>query len=328
MFETASQQALRLIDKAERLLVVTHVVPDGDAIGSLLGLGHILRRLGKANIKLACDDGVPEKLAFLPGTEQVVQSVEGPFDLVISVDCSDERRGGQIYYEAVYLANGRPPVINIDHHITNTDFGMVNIVLPDTVSTTEILLRLMKAWGVALDQAQAVCLLTGLITDTLCFRTANVTSGVMRVAAELMSAGADLAYITSQTVNRKPFESVRFWGTLLKSVKLEEGVVSVHVSAEERHAAGYRAAGDASVVSFLVTAWEADMAVSFVETDEGRVEISLRAKKGFDVSKVALALGGGGHPAAAGCTVDGPLESVLDQVLTMLKEARRKQLEP
>ncbi len=322
-----SQQALRLIEKADRLLVVTHVVPDGDAIGSLLGLGHALRQLGKADFALACDDGVPEKLTFLPGSEQVTRSVEGSFDLVISVDCSDERRGGQVYRDAVHSANGRPPVINIDHHITNTDFGVVNIVLPDTVSTTEVLLRLMKAWGVKLDVDNAVCLLTGLITDTLCFRTANVTPEVMRVAAELMSAGADLSYITSRTVNRKPYDAVRFWGTLLKSVKLDEGIVSVRVSAEERHAAGNRVAGDASVVSFLVTAWEADVAVSFVETDDGWVEISFRAKRGFDVSEIAFALGGGGHPAAAGCTVDGPLEPVVDRVLTMLKEARRKQLE-
>jgi len=324
MFAADSQRALRLSNKAEKILVVTHVAPDGDAIGSLLAMGRILRQLGKSDIVLACDDGTSEKFAFLPGATQVVSSAAGPFDLIISLDCSDETRGGKVFRAA--RDDGRPPVINIDHHITNTNFGAVNIVLPDTASTTEGLLRLMKDWEVELDADIASCLLTGLVTDTLCFRTANVTPEVMRVAAELMQAGADLSHITSRTVNRKSYDAVRFWGTLLQTIRLDDHVVSVHVSADRRRAAGHRGGGDASVVTFLITAWKADMAASFIETDEGEVEISFRAKPGFDVSGIALELGGGGHAAAAGCTVDGPLKPVVDQVLTMMKKARREQL--
>ncbi len=283
----------------------------------MLALGHILRQLGKTNVTLACDDGVPDKLAFLPGATAVVTSVSGSFDLVIVVDCSDERRGGGVFRAA---AVGRPLVINIDHHITNTDFGDVNIVQPDTVATTEILFLLAAAWGVTLDKDTAQCLLTGLVTDTLCFRTANATAGVMRIVTDLMQAGADLSSITSRTVNRRSYDAICYWGRLLQSIDLVDGVVSVRTSSND-HAVN----GDASVVTLLITAEEADMAASFVETDDGQVEVSLRAKPGFDVAQIAFKLRGGGHSAAAGCTVDGSLDQVADQVLAMMKRARREQ---
>lgn len=317
VYETVGQRAWELIAKADRILVVTHIAPDGDAIGSLLALGRILRQLGKTDVTLTCDDGVPDKLAFLPGATAVVTSVSGSFDLVIVVDCSDAGRGGGVFRAAVA---GRPHVINIDHHITNTGFGDVNIVQPDTAATTEILFLLAAAWGVTLDKDTAQCLLTGLVTDTLCFRTANATAGVMRIATDLMQAGADLSYITSRTVKRRSYDAICYWGTLLQSIDLDDRVVSVRASAND-----HPVTGDASVVTLLITAEEADMAVSFVETDDGQVEVSLRAKPGFDVAQIAYKLHGGGHSAAAGCTVDGSLDQVVDQVLAMMKKARREQ---
>ena len=322
-FAVDSEQALEMIARAEKILVITHVSPDGDAIGSLLGLGLMLQKLAKRNVTLACDGGLPSKFDFLPGAASITECVAAPFDLVITVDCSDARRGGDVLSAAVPSTGSRPPIINIDHHITNTDFGDVNLVLHDTVSTTEGLFRLAEAWQIELDVEIALCLLTGLVTDTLCFRTANVTPQVMLVAGALMETGADLAFITSRTVNRKSFDAIRYWGTLLESARLDDRVVSVHVSAESRRQAGDRINGDASIASFLVTAWEADVAVSFIETDDDRVEISFRAKPGFDVSEIALELGGGGHPTAAGCAVDGPLELVTERVLARLREVRR-----
>ncbi len=323
MFAAASQQAHELIARSSRILAITHVAPDGDAIGSLMGMAQMLRQMGKAEVVLACDDAVPDKLTYLSGASDVVASTRGKFDLIIILDCSDERRGGEVYRAA--RNNGRASVINIDHHITNTFFGDVNIVLTDTAATTEALVRLLKAWNLELNQDLALCLLTGLVTDTLCFRTANVTAEVMQVAAELMAAGADLAYITSQTVNRKSFNAIRFWGMLLSTLRLDDRIVSVHASAAARRAADFSPVGDASIVSFLVTAWEADIAVSLVEGDDGRVEVSLRARPGFDVSGVALALGGGGHPSAAGCQIAGPLPQAMERVFPLLRQAHREQ---
>lgn len=324
MLSSSSQQALDLINQARSALIVTHVSPDGDAIGSLLGLGRILEKLGKTEVTLACDDGVSEKHSFLPGTDTIVDTIlaDNSFDLLLTVDCSDERRGGKAY------RTGRMsdiPAINIDHHITNTEFATVNIVQPQAASTTQVLYRLLKIWNLPLDPELALYLLTGLVTDTLCFRTSVVTQEVMAMASELMAAGADLSLVTQHTVNQKSFEAIRYWGTLLDHVQIDEHVISAYASTKQRRQTGYSANGDASIVTLLNTAREADMAVSFVETDDGKVEISFRAKPGYDVSRVALALGGGGHPAASGCTVNGPLEQVTERVLAMLKEERRKQ---
>lgn len=321
-FAANSHRTLEVISRAERILLVTHVSPDGDAISSLLALALILDRLGKKHVTPACDGGLPSRFDFLPGAARISESLSPPYDLVITVDCSDARRGGDVFDAALASYDDSPLIINIDHHITNTRFADVNLVLPSTVSTTEVLFRLMREWEIELDSEIALCLLTGLVTDTLCFRTANISPQVILLAGQLMEAGADLTLITSHTVNRKPFDAIRYWSILLDSLSLDDRVVSVSASAENRRQVGDGINGDASIVSFLITAWEADVAVSFVETDNGRVEISFRSKPGFDVSKIAFELGGGGHPSAAGCAVDGPLQSVKDQVLIRLKEVR------
>jgi len=324
VFAADSQRALDLIRQADRVLIITHISPDGDAIGSLLAMGHLVRQLGRPHVTLALEDGVPEKFDFLPGSADVLKATEGPFDLILIVDCSDDRRGGQVLHD-----NWRhgTPVINIDHHVTNTKFGTINLVRLDAAATTQIIYWLTEAWELQVDQQVAQYLLTGLVTDTLCFRAANVTPKVMADAAALMKAGADLSTITQQTVNRRSYDAIRYWGAMLDTVQLEDRVIWAVAPVSMRQHVGYRSNGDASLVTFLATAWEADMAVTFAETDAGLVEISLRAKPGLDVSAVALELGGGGHPAAAGATINGPLPEAVRRVITQVKRARHDQFE-
>lgn len=324
MLAALYQQAFDLINRSQRILVVAHISPDGDAIGSLLGMRMVLGRF-KSDVTVACDDKVPEKYYYLPGAVDVINHLPRvckPFDLIITLDCSDEHRCGDVFQEA---KNGRISILNIDHHITNTYFGDVNIVWPDAVATTELLYRLIQEWGILIDAELAQCLLTGVITDTLCFRTFNVSPEVLNVAAELMQCGADLAFITGQTVNRKSFEAIRYWGLLLSTVQLDERVISVHAALADRRSCGHDINGDASIVTFLINAWEADMAASFIENESGQIEISFRAKPEFDVAQIALKLGGGGHPAASGCTLNGPLGQTMKQVIEQLKQARRQQ---
>jgi phosphoesterase RecJ-like protein len=322
VFAADSQQAFDLVRRADRILIITHVSPDGDAIGSLLAMGHLIRQLNKEQVVLALDDGVPEKYSFLPGSADVTRSAEDSFDLVLILDCSDDRRGGEVLRNSW---NSEIPLINIDHHITNTEFGTINIVRVDAAATAQIIYWLAEAWGLEINQDVALCLLTGLVTDTLCFRTANVTPKVMEDAAALMEAGADLSVVTRQTVNRKSYEAIRYWGAMLDTVHLEDRVIWAIASNGIRERVGYRSNGDASLVTFLATAWEADIALTLTETDEGQVEISMRAKPGFDVSGIALELGGGGHPAAAGATIEGPLSEATERVLARVKRAHREQ---
>ncbi|MDH7490451.1 MAG: DHH family phosphoesterase, partial [Anaerolineae bacterium] len=140
---------------ADRILVVCHTSPDGDAIGALLAMGHIVRALGK-QVTLACADPVPREYRFMPGADAIVQRPEGKFDLVISLDSSDLPRLGEAY-DAAKLAH--VPILNIDHHITNLNFGTVNWVEPNSASTCQLVLRLADGVGVAITPEIATCLL-------------------------------------------------------------------------------------------------------------------------------------------------------------------------
>ncbi len=186
--------ASQAVEAAQSILVATHISPDGDAIGSLLGLGNALRLRG-SNVTCVVDGGLPGTFRFLPGASDVRDTpTTGQWDLMISVDSSDEERTGE---SGVYGRAHSARVINLDHHITNTFFGDIFLVMPSAVSATEVVYHWLREWQQPLALDIAVPLLTGLVTDTIGFRTSNVTANTLRVAVELMEAGAPLAEITA-----------------------------------------------------------------------------------------------------------------------------------
>lgn len=315
-------KAAALLNQAQHVVIVTHVGPDGDAIGSLLGLMWALRRLGKQVIP-AVDEGVPPEFAFLPGAEEVRAALDGVQpDLVIAVDCGDPGRMGKVG-EAARAAGA--PLINLDHHITNTYFGDANLVDPATVASAEGVLDWLDRLGVAPDRKIATCLLTGIVTDTLCFRTDNVTAAVFGKAQRLIEAGAPYSEITQRTVMRMSFEALGLWAAVLPRMRLEEeGILWVAIDRPTRQALNYNDARDGGLVSLLISADRARIAAVFREKDDGRVEIGFRAVPGYDVATVAARLGGGGHALAAGCTIDGPLEEAVARTLALLREAARE----
>jgi phosphoesterase RecJ-like protein len=301
------------------VIVITHVAPDGDAIGSLLGLGRALRWLGK-KYTLACADPTPKRFTYLPGSEAIVTSPEGEYDLVISLDCGDLERLGTAYDETL----AGLPIINIDHHVTNTHFGSVNWADTGAASTAEMVLDLIESLGVPLDSDIALCLLNGIVTDTRGFRTPNTTPRTMRAALKLMETGARLPEVTDHAFNRRPFSDVCLWGKALNGVQLDGRIIWSQITRTMHQECASSEKGDAGLVNFLSTSDEADIAIVFVEQDDGRVKVEMRSVPGVDVSAVALALGGGGHPQAAGCTLDGDLDEARERVLTAVKEALSK----
>jgi phosphoesterase RecJ-like protein len=311
-------EAASLLASAQDVIVVTHVIPDGDAIGSLLGMTWVLRQLGK-QVTPTVDGGVPGFLKFLPGVEDVRASLDGVRpDLVVAVDCGDAGRMGQV--GAAATSSGAP-VINLDHHISNTRFGTANLVVPEAVSASEIIFDWLPQLDVSLDEQIATCLLTGLVTDTLCFRTNNVTAPVLGKAQHLMDAGAPLFEITQRGLMAMPYVDIQLWAAVLPTVRLEQGVIWVVIDQATRKRVPATDRADSGLVSFLLSANEACIAAIFREKADGRVEIGLRAVPGYNVSKVAVGLGGGGHILASGATLDGPLDAVLERVLPRLVEA-------
>lgn len=304
------------IQQAHRIAVITHVAPDGDAIGSCLGLTYLLRGVGKG-VTPVCPDPVPYQVNWLPGVEEIVPVAPADVDLIISIDLSARDRMGDAYQEEVH---GHLPLVNIDHHITNTHFGTVNWVAPEAVAACEMVYHLAQACGFPITPRTATYLLTGLLTDTRGLRTSNVNVRVLRVVTHLVELGAPLAEIMEMAFNRKPLALIRLWGLAINAMHVEpEGIVWTAITPEMREAVGYEEENDGGLVSFILAAEGAKVSAVFIQRANGQVNVSLRSRPGYDVAQVAFALGGGGHPQAAGATLEGPLEAVQARVIEALR---------
>lgn len=320
------QNILDMIQNHKQILCTSHVSPDGDAYGSLLGMYWILRHLGKEPI-LAMHDETAATFATMPGADVIVgpQAVTAEYDLIISLDASSIDRLGNVYRTDEH---SNIPLLVIDHHFTNTRFGQINWVAPDCAATCQMLVGLADALQVPLAGAIAECLLTGIITDTLCFRTSNTDAAVLAAAMRLTEGGAKISEIVARTLNRREFGIFQLWGQVLAHAQLEEGVIWTTISLADKAAAG-DPTDDGQLSSMLITAVEADISATFTEkVDESgqpAVECSFRAKPGFDVGTLAFELGGGGHPPASGVTLAGSLPEVTTSVVAALKAAHRAQ---
>jgi len=308
MDDAVHQEIGRSFQAAQRILVASHVRPDGDAIGSILGLGQALQDSGK-HVQMALNDGVPQALRHLVGSQQIVKRAEKPVDLVVVLDCSDLQRVGSV------LEPLPTPDINIDHHLTNLQFARLNLVDPAAVSTTAVLARHMSGWGLTITPAVASALLTGLVSDTIGFRTSNMNPEALRLAADLMEMGANLPELYNLALVRRSFPAALYWGAGLSRLQRKGRLVWTSLTLADRENAAYLGNDDADLVNILSSISDSDVAVIFVEQKSGRVKVSWRAIPGYDVSRVALAFGGGGHAAAAGAEIFGNLNDVQEQVL-------------
>ncbi|PJF36445.1 MAG: hypothetical protein CUN49_05385 [Candidatus Thermofonsia Clade 1 bacterium] len=315
------EQANALLTAATQPILITHVQPDGDAFGALLGLGNALLAHGKAPI-MAVEGGMTDRFRFLPNADRVQPNLDGVTgDLAIVLDCSDDRRPGKLMASIKAL---NVPIVNLDHHRTNTLFGTANLVNAAWVSTTEGVLEWLDQLGMALTPETAQCLLCGFVTDTLCFRTDSVKTDTLGKAQRLVDAGANLNYIVRKTLSTIETSIVRLWSQVMPTVKLEDGVIWVKITQAARQAAGAPERGDGDLVGLLLQAEDAHIAAIFREQPDGTTDISFRAVPGFDVASVATRLGGGGHTLAAGVTLPGTPDSVEPEVIAALKQAAQQ----
>jgi phosphoesterase RecJ-like protein len=309
-------EAAEAVRAAQRILVASHVAPDGDAIGSLMGVTNALRQMGK-HVDAVMDDGVPDYLTFVPGSETVLRTVpeNAEYDLFISVDSSDEERTGNA---GIYGRSHSRTVMNLDHHATNTGFGDVHLVVPTAVSATEVTFDWFSNSGIEITREVAIALLTGLVTDTIGFRTQGVSARTLEIAQALIQRGASLTEITARTLDTKPYSAITLWKRALQTVTLDDGVIYATITYDDYQQTGVD--DDSGLVSFLVRVNEALVAAVFREAEPNVIDLSFRAKAGFDVALTARQLGGGGHTLASGARVEGTLEDVRARVLALLRE--------
>jgi len=301
------------LEKAKNIVITSHVRPDGDAIGSLLGLGLALRDAGKS-VQMVLVDGV-SSYKHLEGSELVVREPKGEHDTFITVDCADFKRVGKVF------ENFGQPDINIDHHKTNEKFGKLNLIEEDEVATAAILTNYLPAWGYKITKPIAAALLTGIVTDTLGFRTSNTNPSALRLCAQLMETGVDMPDLYMRALVKKTFPAAKYWGVGLSSMEQKNGIVWATLTLEDRKRAGYGGNDDADLINLISAIDGNKVGMIFVEQSDNHVKISWRAlEPGVDVSKVAKHFQGGGHAAAAGADIPGALSEVQPLVLKVTRE--------
>jgi bifunctional oligoribonuclease and PAP phosphatase NrnA len=301
--------ARTLLQNANRIQLVTHISPDGDAIGSLLGLSWALRAAGKTTVPF-CEDGCPDTFKFLPGTADIVRRLDETADVTVFLDCAEKHRAGKLVDKLP-----RQPDLNIDHHTTNPNYAKINIVDASAAATAEVLTDLLPGLGLPLGKEAADCLLCGVVSDTLGFRTSNTNAKALGAAQSLMAVGADLPGIYDQALNRRSFQAVLLWGQALSRATLEDRIAWTTIPLAVKQAVGYNGKGDADVINVLSTVGDADVFITIIETSDTDVKISWRARPGLDVSKIAQTFGGGGHISAAGANIKGTLAEIERKVL-------------
>jgi phosphoesterase RecJ-like protein len=301
--------AARRLAELDRVVLLTHERPDGDAVGSVLGLAMVLRALGK-HVTPVIGGGMPRRYASLPGADLAVDDLPEFPQPVITVDCADRERCGPP------LPAGWPdPVLNIDHHPTNTRFGEINLVDVTASATAEVIFDLIAAARMPLTAEIATALLAGIVTDTIGFSTENVTATVLQKAAHLVERGGRLRDVYEQLLTQRTLAAARYWAAGLARLQGEDGIVWTRLTLADRADSGYTDSDDADLVNFLGTIDTAAIALLFIEQTGGKVKVSWRSRSGIDVSRLALQFGGGGHEPAAGATLEGPLDRVEAAVL-------------
>jgi bifunctional oligoribonuclease and PAP phosphatase NrnA len=300
--------------KAKKVIITSHVRPDGDAVGSLIGLGLALRDAGKS-VQMILEDGVPSSFKYLEGSDLIQKEPDGDHDTFITVDCADFKRVGKVF------ENFSQPDINIDHHITNEKFGKLNLIEADEVATTAILTNHLPEWGLNITKPIAAAFLTGILTDTLGFRTSNITPEALRQAATLMEAGVDMPEIYMKSLVRKTFSAAKYWGAGLSSLESKNGIVWGTLTLADRKSAGYGGNDDADLINMISAIDGKKVGMVFVQQPDNHVKISWRAlEPGVDVSPVAKYFKGGGHAAAAGADIEGSLSEIQNEVLKKTRE--------
>ena len=299
-------------------LMLGHVHPDGDVLGTLLGLGLAMEAAGWS-VTYAGPDPVPDVLDFIPGSDrwQVWRSAPRRFDTVVLTDCPNDGRTEGL------LAAVRGPesrVLNIDHHPDNRRYGTINWIDSSAAATGEMIHDLIAALGWPIGPDIALGLYTAVHTDTGSFRYSNTTPRTFRIAAALTAAGAEPALVTDRLYQRRPKDALPTLGRLLERVEVsDDGQVATLTVPEGMASEAFMAAED--LVTYPRSIAGVRVAVLLRAEPDGKVKASLRGKGDVPVNRIAHRFGGGGHENAAGCTLPGPLAAARDALLAAVRRA-------
>ena len=312
------EEILKILKSFEKFVLVGHISPDGDAIGSCFGLAYALQAMGKKVTVLL--EKYPEKYNILPGAE-FLQDEAGDFDYIVALDCADIDRigaGKDIFINATNT-------ICIDHHVTNKGFAKHNYIVANASSTSEIVYRFVEKLAPTCKNI-ATAIYAGIVCDTGGFKYDATAISTMEIATKLMATGIDFTHIYNEVLHMHTFAAAKAKGIVLENaVSVMDGkVVYSYITLAALDKVGARSSDLDGCVEYLINTNGAKAAAIIYEKHgmDGQVKISFRAR-GADVGHVATQLGGGGHTFAAGCTITATVQEAIDMAIPlMLAEVR------
>lgn len=306
--------------------IISHFRPDGDAIGSTLALGLLLRNLGK-HVRMWNTDSVPQRYAFLSGANDISplpDNMPRDVQVLICVDTGDIKRLGQ---DAVDLFNKAPFTVNIDHHHTNTRYAQLNVVEGGAAACGCLIYRLLCELDAELTRPIAEALYAAISTDTGSFQYSSTTAEVMRTVAALIEAGVNVGDINRRIYQEIPPTCFITQREVLNNMMIEESGTIAHYSmpAGRKAELGVGMEDTKDLVDIIRVMQGVKVAAIFEDLEDGRIRVSLRSKDpGVDVSAIAGEHGGGGHCMASGIRMAGPLEEAREKVLNSIRTAVRR----
>ena len=322
---------LEVLKESRTFLLSSHVNPDGDSIGSQLALYSFLSDLGKS-VSIVNSDPVPSVYSFLPNADIFcIESASNTssdlrsgnrhrqedVEVAIILDCDNLDRIGAKLAAKIHPSRA---LINIDHHVSNKHFGTHNLVDVNACATAEIVFNLMEYGNIGITRDRAICLYTAILTDTGSFKYSNTNADAHRISARLIDEGVQPGQISELVYEVIPYRKARLFSMALETLQLSpDGKIAyMSVTREMHERAGTGSEETEGFINYVRSLENIKVAIFFRETERGDVKVSLRSKTDLDVNQIATAFGGGGHQAAAGCTIAEPLDKAIDMVLDAL----------
>lgn len=304
----------------QSFVLLSHVRPDGDAIGSQLALGYALIAAGK-KVRMINEDGLPENLAFMAGSKRIESPPMEPLEVEVAValDTATKPRLGE---RSLHAASKAKIWLNIDHHISNPKYGDLNLVDSNSPATGQIIYQLIIALGLPMSAESRDAIYVAVSTDTGSFQYPSTTATTYRMAADLIERGLDVGTINSQIYDNYPYRRLELMRALLNTLeRSEDGWIAYwEMRDQTRIDLGLTPDDSEGLIDTIRAIRGVQVAVFFEQLPDGKIRVSMRSKdRRIDVCRIATEFGGGGHSLAAGIRMDGPLEDAKQQVLAAIR---------
>ncbi|MBC8128411.1 MAG: bifunctional oligoribonuclease/PAP phosphatase NrnA [Gloeobacteraceae cyanobacterium ES-bin-144] len=318
--DASFEQIGEVLRSHQSFVLLSHVRPDGDAIGSQLALGYSLMAMGKS-VRLINEDGLPENLAFLPGSDRIelppAETLE--VEVAIALDTATKPRLGDA---SLHAASKAAIWLNIDHHISNPKYGDLNLIDPTSPATGQILYDLITTLDLPMPAESRDAIYVAVSTDTGSFQYPSTTAKTYDMAADLIRRGLNVGEINSQTYDEQPYRRLELMRALLNTLERSPDGIVAHweMRDQTRIDLGLRPEDSEGLIDVIRAIRGVQLAVFFEELPDGKIRVSMRSKdRALDVCKIAMEFGGGGHALAAGIRMAGPLEIAKQRLLSSIR---------